>query len=188
MNNVFILVSGKAGVGKTTLSKLLVDIITNSGNFTTILPIATGVKKCATDYFNWDGNKDSNGRKLLQGIGVIGRAYDPDTWIKYLLDTVPTWIDKDDVIICDDWRFENEALYLEKYSYKVFRIRVNAPSRESLKNTPEYNDISETSLPNEANPIFYDAFIDNEGSLEELGFVAQALSTEILNQFLTEEV
>lgn len=182
------MVSGKAGVGKTTFSNMLIDHLANGNKFAKVMPIAKGVKECASQFFGWDGKKDELGRKLLQNIGRIGREYNADTWIEALVNNIPTWVDSDDIIICDDWRFENESLYLERYGYKVFRIRVHAPSREILKGTPEYEDASETSLPDEMNPYFYDAFIDNEISLDELVYVAEAISKELLHNFLPEEV
>ena len=181
------MVSGKAGVGKTTFSNMLVDSLATGGKFARVLPIAKGVKDCATQFFGWDGKKDERGRKLLQNVGAIGRSYNPDNWIDLLVGSLPSWMDSNDIVICDDWRFENESLYLEKYGYKVFRIRVSAPSREILKGTPEYEDVSETSLPDEMNPFYYDAFIDNEISLEELVFVASAIADEVIVNFLPEE-
>lgn len=187
MSRLFILISGKAGVGKTTFANILLSKLNDANSFSIVHPFAKGVKDTAT-YMGWDVQKDSKGRKLLQGIGMIGREYDESLWVKRMLDTIPAYLDAEDIIICDDWRFENEYKYLESLNNKVFRVRISAPSREILKDTPEYSDISETSLPDDKNPYYYDTFINNDNiTLDELSFIGEVLVNEVVMNFLKEE-
>lgn len=189
MINKYILISGKAGVGKTTFANMLVDHITDLGVFSKVEPFAKGVKVVAYS-MGWNKEKDSKGRKLLQAIGIAGRDYDINTWVKYMINSLPVYMSEDDVVVCDDWRFLSEGRYLEDQGYKVYRIRISAPEREILKGTPEYNDISETSLPDEINPLFYDAFIKNteDITLEELNLIAEEIAIEFVRYFLKEEI
>lgn len=158
---VFILVSGLAGTGKTTSAKYIKVQLDNAE----IFPFAFGVKTAAAESFGWDGVKDQRGRRLLQGVGGIGREYDENIWVSQVFDRA---IESGyNYIICDDWRFPNELKYLKGIEdILVVTIRIDAPNREILKNTPEYFDISETSLPKVGD--IYDHTIDNTGSFESL--------------------
>lgn len=169
--SLIILISGKAGVGKTTFAKNLLKIFADDYDLNCgIFPFATGVKRIA-GLMGWRGIKDSRGRSLLQGIGSVGRAYDEDIWVR---DTIEGTIEAQekypfDVVLVDDWRFPNEAEYIKKNSplYQVITIRIESPSREILKDTKEYLDASETSLPSAVSEM-YDYLIYNVSTLEDL--------------------
>lgn len=169
--SICILLSGKAGVGKTTSSTILKDLYSKRGLKAESFSFATGVKIVASQ-MGWDRVKDFKGRRLLQEIGKLGREYDENCWANWTFNRIiPN--NKDyplDVVLIDDWRFVNEGNFVRNDPlYQVFDIRVYAPDRETLKNTEHYYDISETSLPElgstEAN---YFSFIDNRGTMDEL--------------------
>lgn len=170
---VAILISGRAGVGKTTLANYIRhEYIMKYDSIVDIFPFAQGVKKTAK-YMGWGGKKDEKGRWLLQEIGKLGRAYDKDCWARRTYDIIiPNHIFYPfDVVISDDYRFPNEGDYVKSLGdYQVFEIRVFAPDREILKGTDAYNDISETSLPELYEPGLerYFTCIYNNGTLEEL--------------------
>lgn len=176
-----ILVSGRAGVGKTTFSNLFMDLLPDDRKLTSRkASFAVGVKNVAT-LMGWDGNKDERGRTLLQDIGKIARAYDKDTWINFLNDFIAgTSIVPPDLIIIDDWRFPNEFnWYLKQLDeYDVYTIKIVAPNREILKGTDRYNDESETALNYFKT---FDYIIDNTGSMDELKAEALAIMVEILD-------
>jgi energy-coupling factor transporter ATP-binding protein EcfA2 len=175
-----IVISGKAGVGKTTLANYLVKMAKESSNEAVIIPFASGVKKIASLMY-WDGKKDESGRQLLINIGKAGRLYDKDVWAKIafgpLLDSK---IDLNtDFIIVDDWRFPNECEYVESNKeYRVFKVRVFAKDREFLKGTSQYFDESETSLPEDFRQ--YNFCISNDGSLEMLQVKAKMLFDQVV--------
>jgi hypothetical protein len=182
---VAILVSGKAGVGKTTLSNYLKDYLVNryKGVKVGIFPFATRLKQIAR-LLSWDGVKDSKGRSLLQKLGQLARAYNEDIWVKStiegLVESSPNY--PYHVIIVDDWRFPNEAKFISNCPlYLLVRVRIEAPSREILKGTPEYDEESETSLPTgEPGKHDYDAVIFNLSSLEDLELASKKLWDAIL--------
>jgi len=166
-----ILISGKAGVGKTEASLLLSSIVDSKGyiDFVT-LNFAYGVKHSATDCFSWDGKKDTRGRILLQQVGRIGRDYYKDIWAKQLAEKILSNPCEYDFIFIDDWRFPNEEIFLKKTlgkNYLVVTLRILAPNREILKGTKEYDDISETALNTYSDEDF-DFCIDNSGNLIDL--------------------
>jgi len=143
--------SGKAGVGKSYCSDNLQNICDTEFKLKTFKsPLATGVKDTAR-FMGWSGQKDKRGRVLLQKIGYAGREYDEDLWVRETFNRVDEYAGFPyDAIFIDDWRFKNEIDYVKKNEilYKVVAIRIEAPGREILWGTSEYNDISETELDN----------------------------------------
>lgn len=176
-----ILVSGKAGVGKTTFSNFLVGYLPK--NKTYIIPFALGVKEVARTGFGWNGCKDDEGRKLLQEVGAVGRRYDKDIWVKQALEVAKYRR----YSIHDDWRFPNELNYFRNNNINTLTIRIEAPDRESLKGSPLYTDISETSLPSATTEVgisanYYDIIIYNnlDISLDTLSLMAREVACDIL--------
>ncbi len=163
-----ILISGRAGVGKTTAATFIQEYLReNVSSYAYLTHFATGVKDSARG-MGWNGKKDEKGRRLLQEIGNVGREYDIDTWVNYMMKDVWEQIPEElvDVVLVDDWRFPNEANYFYRHpeEYKVFTINIKAnPEREILRGTKEWKDISETSL------IHYQGFdyiVENYSTME----------------------
>ncbi len=164
--NTIILISGKASVGKTTVGDFLDELLSEVPLNVTSMGFADDLKKVATGVFNWDGRKDSKGRKLLQQIGFIGREYNKNIWVEKLLGEIDNAsIFFPDITIIDDWRFLNEAKYFEEGLYDVFKVNVASDIRGGL--TGELGeDISETELDKYED---YDYIVENNyKTLEEL--------------------
>lgn len=174
---VIIVISGKAGVGKTTSANYMNNYLRKKGFISTIVPFALGVKNTAK-YMGWDGLKDDRGRNLLQEIGKLGREYKDTLWAEYSFPNCPLL---EDFQIADDWRFPNEEFYLENLGgVKVFKVRIESPEREILKDTRHYNDISETSLPSGPDEL-YDFVIFNVSSLDDLDEMSKKIIDTILD-------
>lgn len=183
--SVAILISGKAGVGKSTLASFMYSELTKQRYIAGVFNFAFGVKFTATQ-MGWDRTKDVKGRKLLQDIGKAGRDYDIDMWARFTFEKI---IEADyrypfDFVLLDDYRFPNEGDFVRKSPlYRVLTLRVEAPNREILKSLPAYNDISETSLPSaNEHEEYYDYVIDNTGSIEEYKTIAKKLVENILGK------
>jgi hypothetical protein len=164
--SIIILISGKAGVGKSYVSDKLRILLDDKGYDVEIKNLAGGVKQCAYEFFNWNGNKDEKGRKLLQNIGNIGREYNNDLWVEYLIKNIEDSLFYSDVYIIDDWRFPNEKDYIENLkSFYTFTIRVESKYRGDYSD----KDVSEQSLPvfqldsdgGSCPKNYYDFVIDN---------------------------
>lgn len=103
---------GRAGAGKTTAAGFL------SQQGYTVRSFATPIKHIAAQQFHWNGEKDSRGRKLLQEIGMAGRAYSRDLWIGKL--SADRGFNESTVI--DDVRFMNEATYIRAQGGILIKI------------------------------------------------------------------
>jgi hypothetical protein len=176
---VILLVAGKAGVGKTTFSKLAQSYLVEKNFMTTILPFANEIKKCAREYFGWDGKKDERGRKLLQQLGTeVGRAYDPDLWVKSFVSSINRGVLHPDFALADDWRFTNEYDYLSKLpEYDVRKILVTSTVRGGL-NGDANNHASEHSLPKDL--VYYDFIVTNDLTIHDLELDAKAVIDTLL--------
>lgn len=165
---MIILVGGRAGEGKTTFSRFCAQYLSKDYDQSTIIaPFARGVKKVA-EFVGWNGEKDEKGRKLLQGIGNIGREYNPDIWVKLCADIIENFFAQfpTSYAFCDDWRFPNEYKYMQERFHPVIKVRIRRPEKyHTLLDTPYYDDISEVSLPEEDD--YYHFVIDNSGNLND---------------------
>lgn len=106
-------ICGLAGSGKSTFARLLSreENARVGRGASVVASFASRVKTIATTCFGWDGLKNEKGRRLLQVIGTeAGRAYDPEIWVKYLMDQYDAYETTEGGLwIVDDVRFANEA-------------------------------------------------------------------------------
>jgi len=182
-----VMISGHAGVGKTTFAQLLGEVVKedNPDMIIMTMPIALGVKSVAST-MGWDGQKDVAGRRLLQSVGQVGRAYNPDVWIakawKGIEDTNYHFQGRLKYAFIDDWRFKNEVTFIKEHNNlarRIYTVRIVAPSREILAGTPEALDISEVELDDYED---FDILIDNEGSLETLKMSARLVVNNVFEK------
>jgi hypothetical protein len=194
------MVSGKAGVGKSTFSGFAVDYAKSRYGLehSDIHSFAFGVKDTAKRAFGWDGKKDDRGRNLLIDIGKTGRDYNTNIWVKKMLDRFYGMEYYSDVMLVDDWRFPNEGQYIEvnEPAFSVIKVRIESPEREALKGKESYNDVSETSLPSVKldysldypyyiiNNDFYNYVVANIGSLDDLNEIAKAIVDREINKLV----
>lgn len=166
---IVVMVSGRAGEGKTTFSDLCITYLGGLGRPACSVSFAGGVKDTAR-FMGWDSIKDDAGRRLLQQVGNIGREYDKDIWAKKAMKEI---LESDcDVVFIDDWRFPNEGNVIIKNFADVEMIRVcRAEEFHTLNGTELYDDISEISLP-DVESDFYNHIVDNIGSIDELNTMA----------------
>ena len=122
-----LLISGKSASGKDTIANFMREELEALNNRVLIIHFADMVKFYAQTYFHWSGEKDINGRALLQRIGTdMVRAQDPDYWV----DTVARFVavldayNDFDVALVPDARFPNEIVEFKKYIPHIKTIRV----------------------------------------------------------------
>lgn len=188
---IVVMVSGRAGEGKTTFSNVCINTLKHMEISSKIVPFAKGVKDVARS-MGWDGIKDEKGRTLLQQIGNCGRDYNPNVWADMAvkdLQLVESLEWKNDgkcqIVFIDDWRFPNEGNIVAKVFKDIIKVRIVRDKKyHSLLGTPAYNDCSETSLPSPEEDFkfsaFYDFIVINKEGIENLSLIAEVFIKEML--------
>jgi len=75
---------GDAGAGKNTAAGLLAGVLVERGRSVAVDAFATALKQHARLHYGWRGQKDEEGRRLLQEVGDKGREVQRDFWIALL--------------------------------------------------------------------------------------------------------
>lgn len=170
-----ICISGKAQNGKDTTASFLKDLLETDGYSVLITHYGDLLKYICKSFFDWDGNKDEDGRSLLQHVGTnVIRSKHPDYWVKFVADIIGFFDDKWDYVLIPDCRFPNEVDYMKDMGFDVVHLRVVRPNFESPLTLEQQNHPSETALDD----VIPDYYIHNEGSLEDL---LDAVSTLIVD-------
>lgn len=177
-----IMISGKSGHGKDTFAQLIDRELKIRDQRTLTIHFGDMVKVFLTNYYNWDGQKDENGRELLQRLGTkLLRTKYPTYWAeivaKFISATEGDW----DYVIIPDLRFENEFETVSQYNDNVITVRIN---RFQENGKPYYNPkmrlnqlthISECELDN----FNFEYIIENH-SLTELNDSAEFFVEELM--------
>lgn len=149
--------AGKMQVGKTSAA----DHLVRRHGFRKYA-LADPIKEIARDAFGWDGAKDEPGRRLLQEIGSVGRAYDPEIWLSRLAERLAR--DGAERSVVDDVRLAREVTFLESLGFTVVRILRPADRITTLTSDERGRHETETEL----DAVHVDETIDNRGTLEDL--------------------
>ena len=120
-----ILISGKAEAGKTTAANIIKYYLCGIGKRAAIVPYGQYVKDTAKMIFGWDGQKDENGRQLLQWWGTdVVRKKNENFWVNTVIRLAAV--------------LDGEIDYLI--------IRIERPGHENALNDEQRNHPSETAL------------------------------------------
>ena len=119
-----ITISGYAQAGKDLSAQILKEKLEESGKKVLILHYADYLKFVAKQYFGWDGNKDENGRSLLQWIGTEKiRSIMPNFWVNIVGQLILVLKNDFDYFIIPDSRFPNEIKLME-FNFDTLSIHV----------------------------------------------------------------
>ena len=146
---------GLAGSGKDTAAKALKELYFQRVAF------ADQVKNIAFD-FGWNGLKDKRGRKLLQDLGMAGRAYKESIWIDYVHEETVGFGNH----VFTDVRFQNEADYIRGLGGIIVRI-----VRPGIISGNHESELKQCEIP-------ADIEIVNDGSIEDLHDKIRAILTK----------
>lgn len=102
-------------------------------------------------------------RWVYKDVGLAMRSVDKDVWVRYVL----RQIDKHDIVIVDDLRFQNEAELLRENGFFLIRIERDKKLREAHGYNTRDSHISETALDG----FKFDLTLSNNG---EYPFTAAA--------------
>ncbi len=149
--------AGKMQVGKTTAA----DHLVASHGFRKYA-LADPIKEIARRDFAWDGAKDERGRRLLQEIGSVGRAYDPEIWLRRLAERMEQ--DGAPRVVVDDVRLRREVTFLTSLGFTV--VRIDRPER--LITTPTSGDRARHETETELDHLPFEATIANDRTIDDL--------------------
>ena len=159
-----ILVSGKSGSGKDTVSEMLEAKMKLDGNRVMLTHYADLLKYVCKTYLGWDGVKDKHGRDLIQHVGTdIVRKQDPNFWIDFIVSMIRFFGDMWDYVIISDCRFPNEVSVIKR-QFPSLLLRVNRDNYENAMTDEQRQHESETALDN----ADFDVEILNNGTLYDL--------------------
>lgn len=142
MSKKLILINAKARAGKDTLATYIYKELERIGKTCLISHNADAVKTLAYEYFNWDGNKDDKGRKLLIDITETGYNSDEFFWEKK---NGMNDIDRD-VYQIPDFRYMTTYTYFKNKGYDIVTVHIERPGFDNGLSDNLKNDISEQGL------------------------------------------
>mgnify|MGYP004471739267 FL=1 len=158
-----ILVSGSARFGKDSAAFMMKELLEKQQKRVLIIHYADNLKLFAKNYFGWSGQKDLEGRKLLQWLGtdVVRKNYE-DTWVDMVVALLKGIKTLYDYVIIPDVRFPNE---IDKMcdNFDCVTVRIIRPNFDNGLTEEQKNHPSETALNNY--PMEYELI--NDGNLEK---------------------
>lgn len=143
---VVIPIAGKARAGKGSVADILKERLEAVKLRVLIINYGDYLKFASSAYFGWNGEKDEEGRSLLQKIGTdIARKRSPDFWADIVIKFISVFSPDFDVFLIPDTRFPNEII---KHTEPIFSIRVHRTDFESELTEEQKSHLSETALDN----------------------------------------
>lgn len=160
-----ITISGKARHGKDTTANQIKWQLEDKGCTVLITHYADLLKFICKNFFGWDGQKNDEGRTLLQYVGTeVVRKKDPEYWIKFIVSILDLFPNEWDYVIIPDCRFPNEIDTLAD-KYGVTSVWVDrGDDFDNCLTLEQQKHPSETALDN----YRFDYRLDNKGTLEDL--------------------
>lgn len=161
------LISGKAQHGKDYSANILKEIYEEENKKVLILHYADYLKYLCKEIFNWDGEKDENGRRILQKVGTdLARTNNPKIWVNVVAETIDALKTEFDVFIVPDTRFPDEIeIIVDRFGFEnVDSIRVIRKNFESTLTMEQKEHISETALDD----YYFDHLLFNYGKRDDL--------------------
>ena len=160
-----ILVSGKAQNGKDTAAKMIRDNLKKDGHRVLITHYGDLVKFICTNYFDWNGEKDEEGRGLLQYVGTdVIREQNPSFWVDFVSTLLRYFSDNWDYVIIPDARFPNEITKMKTDGFDTIHLRVERSNFISPLTGAQQNHASEIAL----DEFEADCYLKNDGTLDDL--------------------
>lgn len=171
-----ICISGKAGHGKDTAAMILKNGLEIDGYNVLITHYADLLKYICRTFFDWNGEKDENGRKLLQYVGTnVVRNKNPDYWVDFVVNIIHLFYDEWDYVIIPDCRFQNEIDLMRKSGFDTTHIRIVRRNFKSPLTIEQQRHPSETALDG----CVPDYYIYNDGTISDLRLYIENWIVEI---------
>lgn len=142
-----ILLSGKAQSGKDSAANMMKTKLESKGKKVLIVHYGDLVKYTCKTFFGWNGEKDEQGRTLLQEIGTDKiRAKRPNFWVSYIRNILSIFENEWDYVLIPDTRFPNEIDLMKNTFDDVTSVCVVRTNFISPLTEEQRNHKSETAL------------------------------------------
>ena len=148
---LIILIAGKAGSGKTTLSNTFKKLFENDGKKVIISPYTKYLKKYIEEITNEKINETNKPRDLLQQISskiIKGDLNKVNFFIDRQIEDIEIYSYFTDIILIPDVRFPKEIEIIKEKFNKVVSIKVNRKDYISILTKEQLIDETETALDN----------------------------------------
>ena len=160
-----IAISGKAQHGKDTTAAILKELLEADGYRVLTVHYADLLKQICRSFFGWDGQKNAEGRHILQYVGTdIIREKHPDYWVDFVIGILNMFPDEWDYVLIPDCRFPNEIDRLREAGFDTIHIRVVRLGFTSPLTAQQQAHPSETALDR----TIPDYTVHNAGTLGDL--------------------
>lgn len=142
-----VLISGKAEHGKTLACFYMKKLLEDNGRRVLKVAFADYLKFIAEKYYGWNGEKDKDGRELLQQLGTnLIRERCHNFWADSLFNLVSVLHPDFDYVVVDDCRFPNEISVFEESYLRTISVRVERLNYENSITDEQRLHPSETAL------------------------------------------
>ena len=119
-----IAISGKAESGKDTIAQELKNILEENNKKVMIIHFADVLKFSCQKYFGWNGEKNTQGRTLLQYVGTeLREKNNPNMWVNITKELIYGFGSEFDYVIIPDVRFKEE-MRMVKDEFNCFSLRI----------------------------------------------------------------
>lgn len=143
-----IVISAKANHGKDTTAEMFKEVAESNGKKVLITHYADYLKYVCKSWFGWNGEKDDEGRTILQKVGTdLARNNHPNVWVNVIVESLKAFGKEYDYVLIPDCRFPNE-IEVMKDNFDTISLRVNRIDFESNLTDEQKNHISEVALDN----------------------------------------
>ena len=160
-----ITISGKAESGKDTTARMIKDELEDLGYEVLICHYADLLKYICRQFFAWDGQKNDEGRTILQKVGTDTiRKQNPEFWVGFIETILDFFPEEWDYVLIPDTRFPNEIESLKSKEYDVKTLHINRPGYDNHLTDEQRQHPSETSL----DEYKFDYYIDNPSTKDGL--------------------
>lgn len=141
-----ITLSAKAEGGKDTTALQIKNQLEDLGYSVLICHYADLLKYICREFFGWDGQKNDEGRTLLQRVGTNTiREKEPDYWINFIKGILQLFPDEWDYVLIPDARFPNEIDTMKK-DFNCISVHITRPGYENHLSDEQRRHPSETAL------------------------------------------
>lgn len=132
MDTKIVLISGKAQSGKDTFAKYFKIECNLYSKKCLIIKYGDILKFICKQYFYWNGEKDLEGRTLLQQVGTnLVRRNNENTWVNCIIELVKGLHTEYDYILIPDTRFPNEIKQWMGTDFDFVTVRMNRMNDEN---------------------------------------------------------